>query len=157
LDTGIYIFVVVFFATHSLAVTIFIAGQMFYYDGTSNFPSEHSQAIAGVLTAIAVIGFGSVMLLGGHPHTIYTLLNWLYLLSMVKVMITILKFLPQVRSNIARKSTQGWNIHGSNMDFVGGTSNCCGVPFVLYLPVYNCPCCSCPEHIAALSGLLPLA
>jgi len=93
---------------------------MLYYDGTSNFPSEYCQAITGVLVFISVIGFVSVMLLGSHPHTVYTLLNWLYLLSMVKVAITILKFLPQVRSNIARKSTQGWNIHGSNMDFVGG-------------------------------------
>ena len=73
-----------------------------------------------MLVSVGVVGFVSVMLLGGHPHTVYTLLNWLYLLSMVKVIITVLKFLPQVRSNIARKSTQGWNIHGSNMDFVGG-------------------------------------
>lgn len=109
---------VVFFATHSFAVTIFIAGQMIYYDGYTNFPSETCRAVSGILTLAAAIGLCSVLFLQPYMR-LCTMLNWLYLLSVVKVIITILKFLPQVRANIRRKSTQGWNIHGSNMDFCG--------------------------------------
>eukprot|EP00566_Odontella_aurita_P022674 CAMPEP_0113595438 /NCGR_PEP_ID=MMETSP0015_2-20120614/39704_1 /TAXON_ID=2838 /ORGANISM="Odontella" /LENGTH=141 /DNA_ID=CAMNT_0000502689 /DNA_START=674 /DNA_END=1099 /DNA_ORIENTATION=+ /assembly_acc=CAM_ASM_000160 len=48
-------------------------------------------------------------------------LDFLYLLSLVKVLITITKYVPQVLLNIRRKSTVGWSIWNVTLDVMGGS------------------------------------
>ena len=49
-----------------------------------------------------------------------TWLDWLYFLSMVKISITLLKYMPQAYFNYQRQSTQGWTIGTVLFDFFGG-------------------------------------
>jgi len=51
------------------------------------------------------------------------LMNWasyLWLVSQVKVVISVCKYCPQVLLNYRRKSTEGWNISNVLLDFSGG-------------------------------------
>ena len=43
------------------------------------------------------------------------------MLSFVKVIISLVKYIPQVLLDYRRQSTQGWNIWNIVLDFVGGT------------------------------------
>ncbi len=47
-------------------------------------------------------------------------LDYLYMLSSIKLVITIIKYIPQVILNHQRKSTIGWNIWNVLLDFSGG-------------------------------------
>jgi cystinosin len=50
-------------------------------------------------------------------------LNWLdflYMLSYIKLVMTIVKYIPQVYLNYVRKSTVGWNVYNVILDFIGG-------------------------------------
>ena len=47
-------------------------------------------------------------------------LDYLYMLSSIKLIITIIKYIPQVLLNYTRKSTVGWNIWNVLLDFSGG-------------------------------------
>ena len=54
---------------------------------------------------------------------ICNMLNWLdylYMLSFVKLLITITKYIPQVLLNYKRQSTEGWSIWAILLDFMGG-------------------------------------
>ena len=46
--------------------------------------------------------------------------NSLIYLGWCKVIISLIKYIPQVYSNYKRKSTIGWNIHNILLDFTGG-------------------------------------
>ena len=47
-------------------------------------------------------------------------LDVIYYLSTVKLIITLLKYLPQALLNYKRKSTHGWAINASLLDLMGG-------------------------------------
>jgi hypothetical protein len=88
---------------------------MWYYDGYKQNPTPPAWLLAGILAVVSFVGLLTAIVF----TDIFSYLDWLYLLSSVKVVITILKFLPQVLLNIRRKSTKGWNIHGCWMDLIG--------------------------------------
>ncbi|VEU33705.1 unnamed protein product [Pseudo-nitzschia multistriata] len=48
-------------------------------------------------------------------------LDFLYLLSYIKIFISLIKYIPQVVLNVRRKSTVGWSIWNILLDFTGGT------------------------------------
>ena len=48
-------------------------------------------------------------------------LDWLYFLSMVKIGITLLKYIPQAHFNYQRQSTRGWTVGTVLLDLLGGT------------------------------------
>ena len=55
--------------------------------------------------------------------SIFGVVNWLdflYLLSYIKLGLTIVKYIPQVYMNYKRKSTTGWSIINVMLDFAGG-------------------------------------
>uniref|UniRef100_A0A7R9ZN24 Cystinosin n=1 Tax=Craspedostauros australis TaxID=1486917 RepID=A0A7R9ZN24_9STRA len=62
-----------------------------------------------------------------HSSTINRLFrvgNWLdyiYLLSYIKIAISLIKYIPQVIQNKQRQSTEGWSIWNIVLDFTGGT------------------------------------
>lgn len=47
-------------------------------------------------------------------------LDFLYLLSYIKLTLTVVKYIPQVYMNYLRKSTTGWSIINVMLDFAGG-------------------------------------
>jgi cystinosin len=47
-------------------------------------------------------------------------ISWLTWLSYIKIIVSLIKYIPQVLLNVSRKSTVGWNIWNIYLDFSGG-------------------------------------
>lgn len=105
------------FAVHAFCLASITLGQIGYYSG---FRGVHKPStIIQYLVAIILI----VLLL--FPFFIVLVdkvqwLDYLYLLSYVKILITLVKYVPQVILNYQRKSTVGWSIWNIILDFSGG-------------------------------------
>ncbi|KAF4322140.1 hypothetical protein BBO99_00002801 [Phytophthora kernoviae] len=63
---------------------------------------------------------GAVVVTGDDEDSSINTLNFLYLLSYVKLMTTLVKCLPQIVLNYQRKSTVGWTIWNVLLDIAGG-------------------------------------
>lgn len=105
------------FAVHALALASVWVGQIAYYGKFKVTLSRFMRyAIGGIVTLCVslalLIHYGAI---GG-----ITWIDYLYVLSAVKVFITITKYVPQVALNRRRKSTVGWNIWNVCLDFMGG-------------------------------------
>ncbi|RKP15396.1 PQ loop repeat-domain-containing protein [Piptocephalis cylindrospora] len=106
----------VVFGAHALVITMVTIGQTFWYrsrSGPMNFPWT-----ALILSIIAIIITVIFCALGATGHM--TWLDVLYEVSMVKVVVSFVKYCPQLYMNFRRKSTQGWSIGNILLDFTGG-------------------------------------
>lgn len=68
--------------------------------------------------SLVTLGAGITLII-----SIFGVVNWLdflYLLSYIKLGLTIVKYIPQVYLNYLRKSTTGWSIINVMLDFAGG-------------------------------------
>ena len=117
----------IFFASHALLLTILTLIQiLYYYD-----PKDKLQKISPItITIVLVMIWGAILLVvleSGFeyydPHVREDrkyIFNSLVYLGWCKVVISLIKYIPQVISNYKRKSTIGWNIHNILLDFTGG-------------------------------------
>ena len=115
------------FAAHALLLTIVTLIQILYYFD----PKDKLQTISHItITIICVMLWGAVLLViveNGFeyydPHVKENrkyIFNSLVYMGWCKVVISLIKYIPQVYSNYKRKSTIGWNIHNILLDFTGG-------------------------------------
>ncbi len=106
------------FALHAFLVCSFQMYQIVYYDKRFSWKSlaigTRCFLIVSALLCLLYVGF----ILCGSNHLEW--IDFLYLLSSIKLAITIIKYPPQVFMNYQRKSTEGWNIHTVLYDFAGG-------------------------------------
>lgn len=116
-----------FFALHGLAQTAFQIGQCFVFERGGQRLSLWS--MIPVFTVVLVsLCFALVMILRGgssgptltHGIPLFSWLCWIYWISLIKLGVTILKYVPQVKLNYDNKSTVGWSIGNVLLDFVGG-------------------------------------
>jgi cystinosin len=49
------------------------------------------------------------------------LLDFLYILSYIKLFLSFIKYLPQALLNFQRRSTQGWSVYNVLLDLTGGS------------------------------------
>jgi cystinosin len=108
------------FALHALILSSVTALQIVFYGGGMNalrLSKPISLVIASILTICAVY---PVLLWLTHDSKKFNWLDFLYMLSYVKVGISLIKYIPQVVLNIQRKSTVGWSIWNILLDFTGG-------------------------------------
>jgi cystinosin len=104
-----------FFSLHALVASIITGIQIFFYD-------RAGQKIGyfGI-----VIGIGSVLcsIISTIPAGVgkITWLDYLTILSIVKLIITITKYMPQAYMNFKRQSTEGWSIGNVLLDLTGGS------------------------------------
>ena len=138
----------VFFALHAVILSLVGILQICYYDGlsveglSSAAAARHREGgganvqqrltrmtfILCSCCASFVIGYAvSIATLSGKVNDqqkasrgLLNSLDYVYALSYIKVFITVIKYIPQVHSNYARKSTKGWNIWNVLLDFSGG-------------------------------------
>ncbi|KAL3942616.1 MAG: hypothetical protein SGBAC_003217 [Bacillariaceae sp.] len=106
------------FAFHALLLSSITLFQIGYYDGIrAMMPSK---TILGVLIALMCVCtfYPWLVIFNFGDH--YNWLDYLYLLSTVKIMISLIKYIPQVILNYQRKSTAGWSIWNIILDFTGG-------------------------------------
>eukprot|EP00979_Chaetoceros_neogracilis_P009968 scaffold2340_cov292-Chaetoceros_neogracile.AAC.2 len=69
-----------------------------------------------LVAAVLCLIFGILVATGQR----FQWLDFLYVLSFIKLNITIVKYIPQVILNYQRKSTIGWNVYNVLLDFAGG-------------------------------------
>lgn len=105
------------FAIHAFCLASLTFFQIGYYNGFrgTQRPSQTNIVIVIVIVAAALI----------FPIFVVTTeklkwLDYLYMLSYVKVFISVIKYVPQVILNYQRQSTSGWSIWNIILDFSGG-------------------------------------
>jgi cystinosin len=107
------------FALHALVLSSITFLQIGYYGG---FQAQRPSKIILVI-AIAIILVIAIyaLLVVAKISTAFNWLDYLYLLSYIKISISLIKYIPQVILNYQRKSTNGWSIYNIILDFTGGT------------------------------------
>jgi cystinosin len=110
----------VFFALHAFAITALTVVQCAIYDRGGQVLSRLAKiSMTGVIVLSAIYFF--VVRGVNDGSGVWSTLTWLYWLSYVKLMISVVKYMPQVAMNYRRKSTSGWNIYNVLLDFTGGS------------------------------------
>jgi len=102
------------FAIHALALSSITLAQIIYYRGSE----KASKIILFFIVLILLLCATVPMLI--LKFKLYTWLDYLYVLSFVKIGISLIKYIPQVILNYRRKSTEGWSIWNILLDFTGG-------------------------------------
>lgn len=119
------------FAVHAFIVSSITLCQILYYDGMQSLRSRMSKPIVMVVAIIILMIAIYPLLVIVHTHrrrhtsdedktSFFNWLNYLYMLSYVKIFISLIKYIPQVLLNYRRKSTAGWSIWNILLDFTGG-------------------------------------
>mmetsp|Transcript_879 Transcript_879/g.1162 ORF Transcript_879/g.1162 Transcript_879/m.1162 type:complete len:314 (+) Transcript_879:939-1880(+) len=105
------------FAVHAFALSSITLIQILHYDGrrAAQQMSPFIMAIIGVIMGIVVVG--AFM---GTYHIHINWLDYIYVLSLCKIAVTLVKYMPQVYLNWKRKSTGGWSIWQILLDLTGG-------------------------------------
>lgn len=105
------------FAMHALVFSFVWVAQIYYYGGFK--VQGLSRIIRFLLSGICITccSFATLISLGFGG---FTWLDFMYLLSLVKVIITFSKYVPQVMLNARRKSTVGWSPWNVTLDISGG-------------------------------------
>ena len=128
------------FAIHAFVLSSLTVCQIVYYNFSSpSSAARLSKPIRVLIVGIAIICTGYPLLVvlskihrkGYKPNNNqyylegtlgkFNWLDFLYLLSYVKIFISLIKYIPQVVLNFRRKSTVGWSIWNILLDFTGGT------------------------------------
>jgi len=101
----------VIFAAHALALVSLQVVQYYYYPKKGNTVNWWWVGFTGIVI-IGVIGLGFGY--GGEN-------NVFFCMGIGKVVITFVKYIPQVWLNFSRKSCYGWAIENVLLDFTGGS------------------------------------
>ena len=104
----------VFFGLHALTATLITGVQCLWYERGGQKVALWALAFI-VAVAISILIMSILMATGS-----FNKLNFIYVVSYVKLTITIIKYVPQAWYNFARKSTVGWSIGNILLDITGG-------------------------------------
>lgn len=116
------------FAIHAVILTLVTIGQCYYYYDKTD-PSQHVSTFCKTVLICIGWGFFQIVLIErilkmydpmGFKDAVFRYNTVIYL-GFMKVLISFIKFFPQVIRNYRRKSTIGWNIHNILLDFTGGS------------------------------------
>lgn len=104
----------VFFAVHAFVLTSLYTIQVLMYR-----KKEEKMSIAGAVSCGGVC-VGLVVLTGLCVFNLFSWLSLMYVMSYVKLVLTVIKYIPQVYMNYVLKSTVGWHVQNVILDLVGG-------------------------------------
>lgn len=111
-----------FFAVHALILSSLLIVQIGFYPRGNQRVSR--VCLAFCLLFVLLVPVPVVLAARGRtPWCDW--LTVLYMLSYVKLGISVCKYLPQVYLNAARRSTDGWNMDNVVLDFAGGLLSLC--------------------------------
>ncbi|XP_041059844.1 cystinosin-like isoform X1 [Carcharodon carcharias] len=105
----------VFFSLHAVLLTMLTICQCCLYEKGEQ---KVSKVTIGLLVAAWL--FALITLFVTIADKI-TWLQYLYYFSYIKLVITLIKYIPQAYLNYQRKSTVGWSIGNVLLDFTGGS------------------------------------
>jgi cystinosin len=108
------------FSLHALVLSMVTLGQVIYYDSVEALSHWLRRPSMLYLVCILLLWIGLV----GPALVVYSdawhWLDYLYMLSFIKVLISLVKYVPQVLLNVRRRSTAGWSIWQIVLDATGG-------------------------------------
>ncbi|KAI8337340.1 PQ loop repeat-domain-containing protein [Blakeslea trispora] len=105
----------VVFSVHGFLLSMFILLQTCVYRKQA---SQHISSFAAAFVWLSMLM--SVLVLATIHYGGATSLDFLYFLSTVTLIVSVIKYLPQVWVNYKRQSTQGWSIQYISWDLAGG-------------------------------------
>eukprot|EP01111_Echinosteliopsis_oligospora_P004543 TRINITY_DN1753_c0_g1_i1.p1 TRINITY_DN1753_c0_g1~~TRINITY_DN1753_c0_g1_i1.p1 ORF type:complete len:270 (-),score=44.68 TRINITY_DN1753_c0_g1_i1:46-855(-) len=130
------------FPVHALILTTITIGQIFYYDRDGLASSISSLGMVSaiwlsiIINAFIAIGKGETW-----PFLIGTWLAWM------KILITLVKYIPQAWMNYKRKSTVGWSIGNVLLDISGGTLSILQMFLMAIIDPQNNPFTENPQKV----------
>lgn len=108
------------FAMYALVMCLINSWQICVYDRGQQV--LHKFTILGIaLTVAGLLLWTVVLLFGVNTAVFFNTLDLMYGLSIVKLAVSLIKYLPQIYLNFKRKLTIGWNIWNVLLDISGGT------------------------------------
>jgi len=112
----------VFFALHAVMLTTITLIQIYIYDRGNQVFANWSK-IATLLFSIFIVIYAVICAFSDssvRAKSPRSWLAWSTSLSIIKLIISIAKYVPQVYLNHTRRSTVGWSIGNVLLDFTGG-------------------------------------
>ncbi|WIA42831.1 hypothetical protein OEZ86_008759 [Tetradesmus obliquus] len=110
----------VFFAVHAFMLSLLMALQCSCYQRGSQRVHFGTWLGLGLPLGAAAAAALHMQLHGEGPEYRLTWLDLAYYCSYVKMGVTLIKFVPQVQMNAARRSTAGWSLDNVLLDLGGG-------------------------------------
>lgn len=116
------------FALHALILTAILNTQYFlpsiwgFEQTQGRRPSRFITGVfAGCITSVIIIVFVvASQPPRADPKTSWSWLDVIYIISYVKLLVTVVKYAPQLVHNTRNRSTKGWDISQILLDFAGG-------------------------------------
>lgn len=105
----------IFFSLHAGCLTLITVIQCLIYERGGQTVSLTARLIIGGFFAVIIVSLGLTLF--------SSLLSWLQFIlicSYIKLVTTLIKYVPQAFMNYKRKSTVGWSIGNVVLDFTGG-------------------------------------
>ncbi|XP_055618149.1 cystinosin homolog isoform X2 [Toxorhynchites rutilus septentrionalis] len=102
------------FAFHASIATGYTIVQCYWYENGGNSVSSTARGIIAFLVITIIVSGGAVLM--GSIHW----LDFLYVLSYIKLITTLVKYFPQAYINYKRQSTEGFAIMNRLLDIAGG-------------------------------------
>uniref|UniRef100_A0A182JYN5 Cystinosin homolog n=1 Tax=Anopheles christyi TaxID=43041 RepID=A0A182JYN5_9DIPT len=102
------------FSIHATIATLLTVMQCFIYERGEQ---KVSRIAWGIITVFIIVIIVAGVLVGTAT---FHWLDFLYVLSYIKLSVTLIKYVPQAVLNFRRKSTVGWSIENVLLDFTGG-------------------------------------
>lgn len=118
------------FALHGFVLSVITTSQYFprvwgFHPSPGNRPSRFILGIAsGCFVGVAAVSQVVAVAEPGDPAFSWCALDVVYAVSYVKLVVTLVKYTPQVVANYRNKSTKGWSILQILLDFAGGLLSC---------------------------------
>ncbi|KAI9824489.1 MAG: hypothetical protein M1826_007352 [Phylliscum demangeonii] len=114
------------FALHAVVLSLVIYSQFWCW----GFKRERGARLSWPVAAIFAASAGGVAAVttvvygrgidGGRDARGWAWLDVVYAIGYVKLLVTVVKYVPQVHTNHRRRSTHGWSIHQILLDLAGG-------------------------------------
>ncbi|EKF39160.1 cystinosin, putative [Trypanosoma cruzi marinkellei] len=109
----------VVFAVYALVCCLVNGLQIIFFDRGDQKMSIIATGLIGLIFFVIVLW--TCLIAGGvHRDVFFNYLDLLYGLSLIKLGVSTVKYVPQVYLNYKRKCTIGWNIWNILLDFTGG-------------------------------------
>jgi cystinosin len=117
-----------FFALHGLVLTLITLFQCSIYDRGGQQFARPTVALVACAASISVLYALLIPVFSKNGNglqlssdlSLMSWLCWIYWLSLVKLGVTLCKYVPQAVMNCKSRSTVGWSIHNVLLDFTGG-------------------------------------
>lgn len=106
----------ILFAVHALVISLIIQGLILYYPRGKNVLHKSTVYII-LIIFISIILYSIIYFFDSNIAGIFDFIG------MQKILITIFKYIIQIRFNFIRKSTYGWSTVNTVLDISGGALN----------------------------------